>query len=133
MKITLGSDTLAAGDREAAANFRISHQRAVQAAQLIGSDFAAFYGRGNQQNTIRFEVSRVHADLETAMEFVLDHPGSLPDSGLLKIETNAGTGDRWIADAVLVSCELVAYAGTATVHAYTIAGGEVLTTDPTPP
>ena len=133
MKIVLGASTLAAGDREAAGNFRLTHARAVQAAQFVGAEFGAFYPRSNQTTTISFQVARVHADLETAMEFVLDHPGSLPDSGLLKIETNAGTGDRWIDDAVLVSCDLIGYAGVATVHAYTLVGGEVLTADPTPP
>ena len=133
MKVTFAGTTLAAGDREAASGFSVQHVRAVQVADYVRGTFGGAWARGNKRNAISFAVSRVHADLETAMEFVLDHPDSLPTSGLLTIETNAGTGDRWIDNAVLQSVDLVAYAGTTTVHRYSLIGGEVLDVDPTGP
>jgi hypothetical protein len=131
VKITFDTVELAPGDRQAADGFRISHLRAVQPVEYVRGTYAGTKARGNQRNSITFRVTRVHADLETALEFTLDHPGALPDSGVLHIETNAGTGDRWIEVAVLVQCDLVELSGVATVHAYTLTGGEILTADPT--
>lgn len=132
MKIYLEATTLAAGDREAASGFVIQQQRAVQSVDYVRGTHGAQFARGNWRHVVRFAVHRVHASLQAAQEFILDHADELPSSGLLHIETNTGTGDRWASDAVLAEVvpEIV---GTSTRHTYTILCGEILDADPTPP
>lgn len=132
MKVYLGATTLAGGNREAASGFSVEEIRQVQTIDYVRGTYGGAVSRGNIRHVVRFSVSRVHADLETAMEFVLDHPESIPETGLLHIETNTGTGDRWIADAVLAEIRLDQFIGVHTRHTYTLIGGQVLTTDPTP-
>lgn len=130
MKVYLGASTLAAGDREAASGYTVEHVRGSQVVEYVRGAYAGVFGRGNFHHVVRFSVTRIHADLATAEAFVHDHPSSLPQSGTFHVESNTGTGDRWMAGAVLADVRLDSITGKSTRFTYTIVGGEMLTADP---
>lgn len=130
MKIKLGDTWLAAGGNESVAGLQISHERKTQLTEFVRGAWGGAIPRGNWRHVIRFAVTRLHANIETAEAFTLSHAESLPDQGTLRMEAVDGTTKRWISDAVLLSVELLEYIGATTRFAYTLTGGDVLTTDP---
>ena len=126
----MASTWLASGNLEAASGFRLRQERAVQPTQYVRATYADTLPRENRRHVIRFEVTRIHASVGAAEAYILDHPDSLPSSGTLLIQDNASSNSRWIEDAALGDVELVFYAGLTTRWAYTLYGGETLSSDP---
>ena len=132
MKITLANVTIAAGGLEGPRNLRISQARGIQQADVVRGTFGEQWARGNIRNTITFEVTRLHDSLRGSSQFVLDHPQSLPESGLLILAevTPEGTSRRFIEDAVLANIECLRQTGQTTEWAYVFLCGEILNRDP---
>lgn len=101
------------------------HQRIVQLEPLFGATAAASFARKNIRNTIGFAVEKAHASREAAVQFVADHPDSLPGQGSLHLIQSST--ERDIEDAVLVNVRLLRLNGVSTVFHYTWTGGLVST------
>lgn len=131
MKITLDNAILAGGGAEGPANFRLSTAWSVQFVELVRARFADQIARENIRHEINFNVTRLHASVQAAMKFILEHAESLPASGVLSfLTTGAGASRRWIKGATLLRADCVQQIGMTTIWAYQLAGGQILTTDP---
>jgi hypothetical protein len=103
-----------------------SHARVIQTDVLAGAEAEASRPRGNIRNTISFVVDREHADMAAAAVYLLATPDSLPGQGALRI--SEGIEAYEMADACLVSAELVLLTGRSTQMRFTFTGGAITQT-----
>jgi len=76
--------------------------------------------------TIDFQISRVHATISAAEEFIFDHDANIPSFG--DVQFTASDGDfRFLIHARLITHQLIRYIGKTTTHAYHIEGGQLST------
>ena len=123
MKIEYGQDTIGddlAGDIITPAITR-QHNREVQVDTLAGAGAPFVYPRGNVRNTVSFVIDRQHANNEAAVIHILTYPDSLPNQAALRISQDYEAFQ--MADACLVSAEIVALIGRSTQIRYTFTGG----------
>lgn len=133
MRIQLDNTIIAAGGHEAPAGLTIVETRALQGVDYVRAAYGAQFPRGNWRHEISFTVTRLHADLRAATLFIVDHPQTVPASGLLAIlhdDRGSAVGGRWIRDAVTNRVECVRLIGMTTIWAYAFVGGEVLKKNP---
>lgn len=133
MRVLLDKVSLSAGGDESPSGLTIVETRAVQAVDYVRADYGAQFGRANFRHEIAFRVTRLHTSLQASLEFILDHPQTIPETGMLSFLFNdrgsSGVG-RWIRDAVLIRVECVALVGLTSIWAYQLVGGQVLKKNP---
>jgi hypothetical protein len=134
MKIVFGSIELAQGlaERESPRQFALETTRAIQVAQAVRGEIAEFYDRGNAQNVVRFAVTRLHDNLEDALEFALTHAASLAEASTtltFVLEDGPSVAELYLDDAVVraVRCTPT---GLITDTEYEFLGGDISTTPP---
>jgi hypothetical protein len=127
MTITLSTVSLSAGGLESPSNLSITESRNVQRTNPVRARAVKFIGRKNRSLSISFTVSRVHADLLEAQKFVLDHCGTVPDSGTLIIETepDGNVAKRKMYDACVDNIS-IKHVGVSTETQYSLSGGEIV-------
>lgn len=133
MRVLLDTSVIAGGGHESPSGFTLSATPVVQMVDYIRSPYGAQLPRRNLRHEVSFRVTRLHGSQAKAAKFILDHPQSLPLSGLLQFlfdDLVGGGGGRWLRDAVRMRTDLVLHAGLTTVWAYAFVGGEMLTKNP---
>ncbi len=120
---------------EEPSNFRLNGQRVVEIAEFLRAEYVKIFYRNNRKTTVSFQTARLHANIQTAEAFVMDHDATVTVMGLLEIALVSDKGAqtfRYIDNAAVESVTLVSWTGLTTVHEYSIVGGQVLKTKPKP-
>lgn len=94
--------------------------------------------RNKRRADISFSVSRVHATIKAAEEYILDHDATIPRTGDAKLVVGDGSITTeapyaLIINGALVTHELTSYIGKKTEHAYTIIGSLLFSVIPDEP
>jgi hypothetical protein len=127
MKIKKGSTYIAglAGDpqKSQASNLSVNGVRLEQLVEKIRADFIGLLDRKNVRHTITWEVTRIHANMQTSEAFVLDHPGAVmgPDTFTFEFSTGSRVTTGFLN---AVTCKQT---GLTTRHSYTLICGAITT------
>lgn len=116
---TLGDDTSA----EYISGFAIDQERMVDVQARMRATHVEPIGRENAVNTVRFRTNRLHSTEQAALEFLAEHPDSVPTAaGELMIKDNLSAEVKRFPVACCKSITEVApdveTAGVTTCHAY---------------
>lgn len=117
----LADGTLAGG--VALSGLRIQFQRVHDVFVPIGGPSRKYIPRNVTRTTIDFSVTRNHADIAAAEEFILDHNNSLPVTGEVMLLSSSGFVTASIPRGRLFSHRLNTEIGSTTMHAYHVEGG----------
>jgi hypothetical protein len=118
-----GTETLPSGSN----SFHISDQVMVDVARFLRADYITMFDRGNIQNTVTFNATRVFDDQTLADAFMLDLRGNVPNIGRVDFITTLPTGkviDRYFARAAIPSVDRYNI-GVTVFMSFTIIGGEL--------
>ncbi len=123
----------------AESNIRFNGQSVLQPVQFLRAEYATVFDRGNQRNTISFDVRRdvdfngeLFPDVESALLFAFDLPARLRGVGVLKVELQgyASSYVRWMANAAVESVALTDPIGLNLGYAVVVSGGEITESEP---
>lgn len=115
-------------------NFKLNGQRVVEIAEFLRAEYIKVFYRNNRKTSISFQTARLHANIQTAEAFVMDHESTVTVMGLLEITLVSDKGAqtfRYINNAAVESVTLVSWTGITTIHEYSLVGGVVLKVKPT--
>lgn len=133
MQIYIASFALAEGGARSVQGFDLSASESVETAQILRSDYALNFHRQNTSTSLRFSVSRVHADTITAQNFLAIHHAAMPKTGTVTIvieDPSGATQNVYILNCVNKSSKGTIQGGCTTVNSYELVGGECTGTDP---
>lgn len=125
MKIEIGSYVLCAGGEESPEDLLREAADTIQVVPRLRAAWAKVFNRGNRVHTLRFSITRSHASIKAAEEYLVTHPDAVPTTGDITITTEgAAPTTKTLKDG---TCH--AYAarqiGCSTTFTYTITGGEI--------
>lgn len=129
----LADGTLAGG--RSLSGLRIQFNRIHEIIMPIGGPIPVLFPRGVTRSTIDFNVTRVHASIAAAEQFILEHNDSLPPLGLVSLMSSGPfISTATVLNGKLFSQLLNTEIGATTIHAYHIEGGtfDVTVTPGTP-
>ena len=123
--IPLADGTLSGG--YALSEIRVNVQRIFDVVVELGEPNPVPFERSVRQTIFDFQVTRVHASISEAEEFIFDHDADIPSSGPVKFTATDGLGIRYLINARLITHQLIKYIGKTTTHSYHIEGGRLWT------
>jgi hypothetical protein len=128
MIIKVNSTALCAGiaSNEHVGGMNSACRRVLQDSRPIRAAAAVVYNRANLSTIREFTVHKLHADLETAEEYINVHEATVMGlSGAITFEAEpAASGDTaTLSNAYVESVELIQWTGCTTVWKYRIRGG----------
>jgi hypothetical protein len=116
----LADGTMAGGVALSQVNFEV--QRVFDVVVALGELNPVLFDRGVRRTIVDFQVARIHASLEAAEFYILDHDALIPSSGLVQFTASNGS-IRNLLNATLFSHQRIGIFGKATLHSYHIEGG----------
>lgn len=113
-------------------NFRIDGERVIQVARYTRAEASRMFDRKNRLTTVTFDVARIHADLDDAEKYILEHGEELPGQGLVTFISTSSKGQETLRfmKASCVQSYSCSYIGKSTRHSYQIIGGMMLKVQP---
>lgn len=124
MQIDFGSDTLAAGGKEAPFDFTHDVTRQHEVVGHIRAAGVTVFDRTNARHDIGFSVWTEHASIDAASLFLMTHADGLDNQATLTIKESDGDTIVTLANAFLVKCSII-QRGIATKQTYQFVGGTV--------
>ena len=130
MKITFATHLLADDARlMGATGLAVSAAEQAQTLRAIRAEWLQRIARGGKSLSITFSVTRRHATLDDAQDFLLQHPSSLPHQGDAVFEIGQpGDAATLTLPAALLTVASSTLDGAATTHAYALAGPALVET-----
>ena len=127
MKISIGKFILCGGvsANEHQEDISFSDRQLVQVCEYLRGTAAAPIDRGNSLITYTFTVTREHANLLVAEEYILIHSRDIPRTGDVVFEAESMTGatkQLTLTDGVRAQHQ-ARQIGVSTIHTYTLQGG----------
>jgi hypothetical protein len=116
----LADGTMAGGVALSQVNFEV--QRIFDVVVALGELNPVLFDRGVRRTIIDFQVARIHASLEAADLYVIEHDALIPSSGLVQFTATNGS-KRNLLNATLFTHQRIGIFGKATLHSYHIEGG----------
>lgn len=141
MRVKIGSfdlmDGTAAGGISSS-GWRQTVKRGLSKAEPVAEDYIFTGDEGIRETTISFQVARLHASIDAAELYCLDHDAAIPSGTFaipitIKFTTFQPDGTplyRYLLGGNVESHQLVLPLGITTVHSYTITGGQITATEP---
>ncbi len=129
MKVQYGEITLGdvqAPEKPYGGAFVNDGSRSVQQEPLLRGEEQATFARLNFNSKHTFTTARLHASVDDAEAFHLDHPGEVPPSADLRFTTNSSKFIRKITAAKCVRCTMRGIIGCTTYADYEFAGGKTV-------
>ena len=113
-------------------DLKVVERRVAQVAGLFRANTVRVFDRLNRRVSITFATQRLFDTVAAAQNFVFDHPGQVPTSGIVTVVNEGDAGGvprRYYPDAVV---ELVdgSHLGLATCHHYQITAAAAQNQDP---
>ena len=132
MKIKLEGFWLCEAGQLAPNSLRVNGRRQVQVAQFLRAASSKIWPRKNSVTTISFSVTRQHADVRAAEDYMLNHEVAIPASGvaLFVCYNEAGGESTYFFDSAALETTDSSYNGCSTFHTYTLIGGRITTEAP---
>lgn len=132
MIITIGTTEFARGANrnEPASVQGLDGSRVLNVVPLTRSAVAGVFDQANVSHALSVQVTRHHASVGAAMDFVLSHPEAvLALTGDVVIESPSG--NKWkLTSGKVERHSLARWIGKTTVHAYTLRGGTLTAVTP---
>lgn len=127
MKISIGNISLARGydHKEEPYDFSLHHTRQTQMATILRANSAKLYDRGNQIITIIFSVSKQHATVEAAQQYVIQHAIELNNLSSQLIIVEEPSQKQFILSDAVISETTSSSTGITSTHFYKIIGGNL--------
>ncbi len=125
MIITIGTTEFARGTNrnEPSQVQGLEGSRVLNVVPLTRSAVSGVFDQGNVSTALSVQVTRRHASVGAAMDFVLSHPAAaLALAGDVVVESPSG--NKWkLTAGKIEKHSLSKWIGTTTTHAYTLRGG----------
>ena len=119
----LADGTMAGGVALSQIKFEV--QRVFDVVVALGELNPVLFDRGVRRTIVDFQVARIHASLEAADLYVIDHDALIPSSGLVQFIASNGA-IRYLFNATLFTHQRIGIFGKATLHSYHIEGGHFM-------
>jgi len=101
---------------------RVSVERVFDIVVPLAELLPVLFDRNVRRTTVDFQIARIHASMEAADIYAIDHDAMVPDSGLVQFTATNGA-IRWLLHAALITHQLVDLIGATTIHSYHVIGG----------
>lgn len=133
MRITIGNFVLCGGTEtnQFPEQFSVDGSQILDVQQALRAKAVRVVDRGNTTTSISFAVTREHASYLAACAFAMAHHHEIPKSGVVALVCQTpGAQTYYLQDGRLQSTRCSPIVGVSTVHAYTLIGGAVSTSQP---
>lgn len=132
MKIKIGNFSLSEIGELSPDSLRVNGKRLTQISAALRAASSQIWNRQNTVTTITFSITREHADVRAAEEYLIQHEADIPSSGICEFichDESGGESSFYLDTGCLETTE--AYnIGCSTIHSYTLIGGRITSTKP---
>ena len=130
LEIRIGSLSLTGTvPTEGPGQLRIKPKGSVQESPALGAVGITLFARGNYKHTITFEVTRQHADADTAAYFHVDHLEEVEAVGVAFCTYATAEGTKYFLSAFAEVLDS-RVEGNRTFHSYQIVAGAISDNQP---